>query len=487
MKASKDFCGKMCGVSRSDLANRLADRLGDVLEAGQGTGHDSEAEDPSDVQSEMGEDAEHGCTVHRTPPRKAARPAEQLGEVPHDAIISAAQAESALGRNLATEWHEDVVEFIDDDQRAEEEQLIGRVLHPQCRGVDYSFLAWSPDPNNINHAPDVISPDDIGWHPDRPLSSLNQQDFAFHATDVQEVLQRSVDQMAQTHAAEMNSAESAKELQRQVDSLDPTQMLVYSHISSWAACRQSWFVDGQGAGSASGHPGPELRLLLLGTAGTGKTHTAKLCMRNARQAFGRYDSVLTVAFSGVASANLGGGSHTIDSILRTNANNASEDLVGENLDALVAELRHVQLLLVDEISTVGAAQFELMRRRLQQVGRVLFRNRTGAEPPLDMGPFGGIGVVLMGDLAQLPPVLATSLLLGMPVVERPNSGLRGLALAGQKSFRKHFDNVLRFKRIHRQKGADAFKDSTMRLRDAAMTVQDYELWKSHEVDSLDSS
>ena len=127
---------------------------------------------------------------------------------------------------------------------------------------------------------------------------------------------------------------------------------------------------------------------------------------------------LTVALSGVASANLGGGSHTIDSILRTNANNASEDLVGENLDALVAELRHVQLLLVDEISTVGAAQFELMSRRLQQVARVLFRDRTGAEPPLDMGPFGGIGVVLMSDLVQLPTVLATSLLLGMPSLRR---------------------------------------------------------------------
>ena len=84
-------------------------------------------------------------------------------------------------------------------------------------------------------------------------------------------------------------------------------------------------------------------------------------------------------------------------------------------------------------------------------------------------------------------MLATSLLLGMPVVERHNSGLRGLALAGQKSFRKYFDNVVRFRRIHRQKGAHAFQESTMRLRDAAMTMKDYELWKSHEVDSLDSS
>ena len=91
----------------------------------------------------------------------------------------------------------------------------------------------------------------------------------------------------------------------------------------------------------------------------------------------------------------------------------------------------------------------------------------------------------MGDFAQLPPVLATSLLSGMPIVGSHNSGLRGLALAGQRSFRKHFGHVLRFKRIHRQKGADAFKESTMRLRDAAMTVEDYELWKTHELDSID--
>lgn len=485
MKASPDFLGKMSGASKGELSQRLADRLADVLEAARGSGHDSEAEDPSDAQSELGEDAEHGCSVHRKPLRKRARPAEQLGEVPHDSIISAAQAESALGRNLATDWDEDVFEVIDEDQRAEEEQLVGRLLHPQGHGVDYEFLAWSPDPNDVNHAPDLISPKDVNWHPGLPLSALSRQRFRFDAASVRGVLQRSVDEMAQVHAAEMKSVESAKDMQRQVDLLDPTQRLVYSYISSWAVRRQAWLSDTQGAASASGYAGPELRLLLLGTAGTGKTHTAKLCMRNVRQVLGRYESVLTVAFSGVAAANLGGGSRTIDSIFHTNADSASEDLVGDKLDALVAELRHVQLLLVDEISTVGAAQFELMSRRLQQVARVLFRERTGCEPPLDMGPFGGIGVVLMGDFAQLPPVMATSLLSGMPIVERHNSGLRGLAMAGQRSFRRDFSHVLRFRRIHRQKGADAFKESTMRLRDAAMTVADYDLWKTHELDSID--
>ena len=78
-----------------------------------------------------------------------------MGEVPHDAVISAAQAESALGRNLATEWDEDVLELVDDDQRAEEEQLVGRVMHPQSDAVDYYLLCWSPDPTDANHAPDL--------------------------------------------------------------------------------------------------------------------------------------------------------------------------------------------------------------------------------------------------------------------------------------------------------------------------------------------
>ena len=80
--------------------------------------------------------------------------------------------------------------------------------------------------------------------------------------------------------------------------------------------------------------------------------------------------------------------------------------------------------------------------------------------------------------------MATSLLVGNPIMERHASGLRGYALAGQKTFR-NFTQVLRLMRIHRQKGPDAFKESTMRLRDAAITLEDYELWKEHEVDSID--
>ena len=60
-------------------------------------------------------------------------------------------------------------------------------------------------------------------------------------------------------------------------------------------------------------------------------------------------------------------------------------------------------------------------------------------------------------------------------------------VAGQRSFRKNVRNLVRLRRIHCQKGADAYKESTMRLRDAAMTVEDYQFCKTYEFESVDPS
>ena len=48
---------------------------------------------------------------------------------------------------------------------------------------------------------------------------------------------------------------------------------------------------------------------------------------------------------------------TIDNVFHTNSAAASEDITGENLDRLVSQLRDVKLIVIDEISTVGAAEF----------------------------------------------------------------------------------------------------------------------------------
>ena len=185
--------------------------------------------------------------------------------------------------------------------------------------------------------------------------------------------------------------------------LDPTQKLLAEVLVEWAGRRAAWR-QALPAATGSARIGPSLRLLVLGTAGTGKTHTAKIAINEVRRRFRSYDSVATMAFAGVAAANLGSGATTIDSIFHTNHASAAEDLAGDRLDELVNLLEAVELLVIDEVSTCGAAALEIVSRRMQQVARVLWRRQFGSAPPDDMAPFGGVGVVLMGDFAQLPPL-----------------------------------------------------------------------------------
>ena len=101
--------------------------------------------------------------------------------------------------------------------------------------------------------------------------------------------------------------------------------------------------------------------------------------------------------------------------------------------------------------------------------------------------FGSFGILLVGDFGQLPPVQATSLL-GHSVQESAQSGLRSKALQGQRRFQDfNFNDVICLKRIYRQKKSDSYKDSTVRLRDAVCTPDDWALWKSHELQDDDTA
>ena len=80
-----------------------------------------------------------------------------------------------------------------------------------------------------------------------------------------------------------------------------------------------------------------------------------MCIRDSRIMMHSYESVLTMAFTGVAAANLGAGSKTTSNVFHTNRADALEDLAGERLDALVDELTPVKLLVIDEVSSVWSS------------------------------------------------------------------------------------------------------------------------------------
>ena len=124
----------------------------------------------------------------------------------------------------------------------------------------------------------------------------------------------------------------------------------------------------------------------------------------------------------------------VDSVFHTNTDNAAEDLTGEALDRAVEKLRHVQLLVIDEVSTLGAPQLEIMCRRMEQVGKVVWCERHKHSPPDSLGGWGGVGVLLIGDFAQLPPVKASSLHLEVDLEEGKSYGWRSFGACRPANF-----------------------------------------------------
>ena len=442
---------------KSVLVERLAHWLNQVVEDGR------EAR-TSDASGEEGSDEE--VEDHAAPQKRRRHllipETRAIEEVPYDAIVTAEQAESALGHVQATEFDEAALEVLDLELRQEEEALAGRHVNPN--GIDYSCLhADSQD------AHDAVT---FGWDAaGMSPCHLSRTNFAFTADDMQTRLQQGAQALYSGFEESLRAGSDAD-----LASLDPTQRLAYDVVDEWATKRLSW-LSSQSLTTTSSQSlttTPLLRMLLLGTAGTGKTYTAKLAIARARRTFGSFHLVLTVAYSGAAAANLGDGARTVDSVFHTNTEHAAEDLTGEALDKIVLAFRHVQLLVIDEVSTVGAPAFEIISRRLEQVGKVLCRERHGHRAPDSLGGFGGIGVVLIGDFAQLPPVLSSSLLSDAAIEEKRSSGSRSMTLAGRQTFQS-FEQIVRLRRVHRLLGIDHFKESTLRLRDAAFTMEDYAL------------
>jgi len=252
--------------------------------------------------------------------------------------------------------------------------------------------------------------------------------------------------------------------------LDPTQRVVVDLGCGWA---EKWMRE---LGYAQGHPPAEaFNMMLLGTAGTGKTFIIGVLL-GAWQEMG-FGKAIVAAYTGVAASNVGFGARTLHDTFRLSRTNpASGDLApldGETLDAFLADLEGVRVLVIDEISMVSRQVLAQVNARLQE-----WRHQTGL-PGADRPP-GGIGVMLAGDFGQLPPVnipvshalLNLNAVHGAKEAAQLNTGLRLF-----KSFRM----VVRLRRVHRQTVDSVFKESLIRARDGAMTKEDHEVWREHEL------
>ena len=69
-------------------------------------------------------------------------------------------------------------------------------------------------------------------------------------------------------------------------------------------------------------------------------------------------------------------------------------LQGQSLTTLQEDFKHVRYILIDEMSFLGPKLLLKIDNRLRQ-----------AFPQKQHEPFGGISIILVGDLGQLPPVM----------------------------------------------------------------------------------
>lgn len=213
---------------------------------------------------------------------------------------------------------------------------------------------------------------------------------------------------------------------------------------------------------------PEQLLINLdGKAGTGKSHVimfiSSVLEKMASDA-GRECPIIRAAPTGVAAYGISG--RTLHALFRfpVGKSGVSHDqLNAQNLQALQATFRGVSYLIIDEKSMIGLQQLAAIDRRCRDI----FPHKRDE-------PFGGLNVVLAGDVFQLPAVAQKALFWD-------GRSKNEFEIQAQLRYRD-FDTTIELDVVRRQEGTDPiaqrFKQALDHLREDALTYEDWELLAS---------
>jgi DNA replication protein DnaC/predicted peroxiredoxin len=205
---------------------------------------------------------------------------------------------------------------------------------------------------------------------------------------------------APTKIVSLCSVELTKEaaIQPMLKHMNEKQKKIFYSIRQWALDK----VNGN-------NPDP-IFLHISGGGGVGKSHLIKCiyyCITHLLKDKNNPDdpSVLLTAPTGTAAFTVGG--FTVHSALKIPLKlpkQASEikNLGPDQLNSLQAKLSNLQLLIIDEISMVNRRVLHCIHKRLKQVKRISMNDKTAY--------FGNVSVLAVGDMYQLPPVKACSLI-----------------------------------------------------------------------------
>lgn len=190
-------------------------------------------------------------------------------------------------------------------------------------------------------------------------------------------------------------------------------------------------------------------LLLLGKAGSGKTTFLRMIMQNEKKL------KVVLAPSGIAAINAGG--VTIHSFfhfdLMPYIPGKKADLSGMT-SAKIDTINRLKTIIIDEISMVRADILDRIDATLRAVRK-------------DTRPFGGIQMVLIGDLRQLPPVVDEKTD-DIKVIE---SNYDSPYFFDSHIMKRTNFNFIELKKVYRQ-SEGYFVELLNRVRDNLVTVDD---------------
>ena len=172
-------------------------------------------------------------------------------------------------------------------------------------------------------------------------------------------------------------------------------------------------------------------------------------------------TVLLTAPTGVAAFNIGG--MTVHSAFLLNSGRFGyQPLSNERLNTLRTKLSNLLLIIIDEVSMVGSNMLLEIHRCLQQI--------KGVSPDI---MFGGVSILGVGDLYQLPPV-------GQPAVFDRVTDSYARFYGSGSLWQEEFE-MLELSEVMRQKGDDSFVELLGRVRIAECTPNDIDILKSRVI------
>ena len=221
------------------------------------------------------------------------------------------------------------------------------------------------------------------------------------------------------------------------------------------------------------HPKNQMLHVILGPAGTGKSLLIKALTQITRRIFGRLPNadpedpfVVLAAPTGKAAHNIGGVTLHAAFNIPTNVTNMRE-LQGSALGDLTERFDKCQMLIIDEISLLGASMFQAVHARLNEAKHV------------EHEAFGGVHVILFGDFNQLSPV-GDSYCFIRPKTTSSNPVVSRLLAQGKSDLWKQF-RMFVLTEVMRQQGDHEFANALIALANGNMSSEQVQLFKKRQV------